>query len=88
MSSAGAYPGRMGFVVGALGSQPVRSKGLGRAASGGGREPRGKRHAVEVVTREVACGTLDSLRVFEDRPWAPEGDWCRSCEALVPFTGL
>ena len=75
----------MGYVVGALGSRPVRSKGLGRGGEGG-REPKGKRHAVDADTGQVACGTLDSLRVFEDLPWAPDGEWCANCEAVVPFT--
>jgi len=78
----------MTYVVGALGSRPVGSKGLGRKAAPGSalREPKGKRHAVDSETREVACGTRDSLRVFEDLAWAPDGEWCASCEALVPFS--
>ena len=51
-------------------SRPVRSKGLGRQ-SAGGREPKGKRHAVDTDTGLVACGTRDSLRVFDDWPWPP-----------------
>jgi hypothetical protein len=76
----------MGYVVGALGSQPVKSKGLGRGGSEGRREPKGKRHAVDADSGQVACGTLDSLRVFEDLPWGPDGDWCTNCEAVVPFS--
>jgi hypothetical protein len=34
----------------------------------------------------AASGTRDSLRVFDDLPWAPEGQWCTSCESIVPFT--
>jgi hypothetical protein len=52
----------------------------------GGREPKGKRHAVDLATGMAACGTRDSLRVFDDLPWAPEGQWCTSCESVVPFT--
>jgi hypothetical protein len=74
----------MPWVVGALGSRPVRSKGLGRQ-SAGGREPKGKRHAVDTDTGLVACGARDSLRVFDDWPWAADDDWCRACEAIVPF---
>jgi hypothetical protein len=74
----------MPFVVGALGSRPARSKGLGRQ-SAGGREPKGKRHAVDSDTGMVACGTRDSLRVFEDWPWAPDGECCSACEAAAPF---
>ena len=74
----------MPWVVGALGSRPVRSKGLGRQ-SVGGREPKGKRHAVDTDTGLVACGTRDSLRIFDDWPWAADDDWCRACEAIVPF---
>ena len=79
----------MRYVVGALGSRPVPSRGLGRNASGSGdgrREPKGKRHAVDPGTGRAACGTLDSLRVFEDLPWTADGDWCLSCEAIVPFS--
>jgi hypothetical protein len=79
----------MAYVVGALGSRPVPSKGPGRNASGGGvgqREPKGKRHAVDPDTGEVACGTRDALRVFDDLPWSPDGDSCTSCEAAVPFS--
>jgi hypothetical protein len=72
----------MSWVVGALGSRPTRSKGIGRP-SAGGREPKGKRHAVDADTGIVACGTAESLRIFEDWPWAPEDDWCRACEAVV-----
>jgi hypothetical protein len=76
------------YVVGALGSRPVPSKGLGRSAGAGEgrREPKGKRHAVDPETGRAACGTLDSLRTFDDLPWAPEGDWCLNCEAVAPFT--
>ena len=74
----------MPWVVGALGSRPARSKGLGRQ-SAGGREPKGTRHAVDTDTGLVACGTRDSLRVFDDWPWAADDDWCRACEAIVPF---
>jgi hypothetical protein len=77
------------YVVGALGSRPVPSKGLGRSAAGSGavqREPKGKRHAVDPDTGRAACGSLDSLRIFEDLPWAPDGDWCPNCEAVAPFT--
>jgi hypothetical protein len=75
----------MPWVVGALGSRPARSKGLGRQ-SAGGREPKGKRHAVDSDTGVVACGTPVSLRVFADLPWAPEDDWCRACEEMAPFS--
>jgi hypothetical protein len=44
------------------------------------------RHAVDPDVGVAACGSLDSLRVFEDLPWAPEGDWCLNCEAVVPFS--
>jgi hypothetical protein len=44
------------------------------------------RHAVDPVSRQAACGTPDSLRVFDDFPWAPDGDWCADCEAIVPFS--
>ena len=68
-------------------SDPARR---GRRVSGrqsaGGREPKGKRHAVDTDTGLVACGTRDSLRIFDDWPWAPEDDWCRACEELAPFT--
>jgi hypothetical protein len=74
----------MAWVVGALGSRPARSKGLGRP-SGGGREPRGKRHAVDTDTGVVACGTRDSLRIFDDLPWAADPECCPTCEAAVPF---
>jgi hypothetical protein len=76
------------YVVGALGSRPVPSRGLGRAAGSGEgrREPKGKRHAVDPDVGVAACGSLDTLRVFEDLPWAPEGDWCLNCEAVVPFS--
>ena len=74
----------MPWVVGALGSRPARSKGIGRP-SAGGREPKGKRHAVDLDTGVVACGAHDSLRIFDDWPWAPEDDWCRACEELAPF---
>ena len=50
------------------------------------REPKGKRHAVDPDTGRAACGSLDSLRIFEDLPWAPDGDWCPNCEAVAPFT--
>ena len=53
-----------------------RSKGIGRP-SAGGREPKGKRHAIDTDTGVVACGTPESLRIFEDWPWAPEDDWCQ-----------
>ena len=72
----------MPWVVGALGSRPVRSKGIGRP-SAGGREPKGKRHAVDLDTGAAACGAHDSLRVFDDWLWAPEDDWCRACEEVV-----
>jgi hypothetical protein len=72
----------MPWVVGALGSRPARSKGIGRP-SAGGREPKGKRHAVDLDTGVVACGTHDSLRIFDDWRWAPEDDWCRACEDVV-----
>jgi hypothetical protein len=70
------------WVVGALGSRPVRSKGIGRPSSGG-REPKGKRHAVDLDTGVVACGAHDSLRIFDDLLWAPEDDFCRVCEDVV-----
>ena len=72
----------MPWVVGALGSRPVRSKGIGRPSTGG-REPKGKRHAVDLATGVVACGAHDSLRIFDDLVWAPEDDWCRACEEVV-----
>ena len=72
----------MPWVVGALGSRPARSKGIGRP-SAGGREPKGKRHAVDLDTGVVACGTNDSLRIFDDWVWAPDDDWCRACEDVV-----
>ena len=79
----------MPFVVGALGSRPARSKGLGRQAAGrqaaGGREPKGKRHAVDTDTGMAACGTRDSLRIFEDWPWAPDAECCSACEAAAPY---
>jgi len=78
----------MPYVLGALGSRPARSRGFsgGRGDKGAPRrEPRGKCHAVDTDTGEAACGTMDSLQVFEDQPWAPEGEWCEECEALVPF---
>jgi hypothetical protein len=76
----------MPWVVGALGSRPVRSKGIGRP-SAGGREPKGKRHAVDTDTGLVACGTPESLRIFDDWPWAPEDDFCRACEEVVEELG-
>ena len=53
------YPDRMPYVVGSLGSRPATSKSMGRgkAADVGGREPKGKRHAVDVGTGMAACGT-------------------------------
>jgi hypothetical protein len=77
----------MPYVVGALGSKPVASKGMGRAKAVGSprREPRGKRHAVDTDTGRAACGTHDSLRIFDDIAWAPDGEWCESCESVVPF---
>ena len=75
----------MPWVVGALGSRPTRSKGIGRASTGG-REPKGKRHAIDTVTGIVACGTPESLRIFEDCPWAPVDDWCRACEEIASFS--
>ncbi len=79
----------MPYVVGALGSKPLSSKGMGRnagGASGGQREPKGRRHAVDPDTGAAACGTFDSLRVFDDYPWADDGDVCRACAEVVPFT--
>ena len=61
---------------------------MGRSKPGAGgsaREPKGKRHAVDVDNGTVACGTLDSLRIFDDIPWAAEGEWCTVCESVVPF---
>jgi hypothetical protein len=78
----------MPYVVGALGSKPVAAKGLGRAAGGAGggqREPKGRRHAVDVDTGAAACGTFDSLRVFDDLPWSADGEICSACAAVVPF---
>ena len=78
----------MAYVVGALGSKPLSSKGMGRnagGASGSRREPKGRRHAVDVDTGAAACGTFDSLRVFDDYPWIADGDTCPACEAVVPF---
>jgi hypothetical protein len=78
----------MPYVVGSLGSRPTTSKGLGRAKAAGvaAREPRGKRHAVDADTGVAACGTRDTLRVFPDLAWAPDGEWCAICESAVPFT--
>jgi hypothetical protein len=77
----------MPYVVGALGSRPASSKGFGRNQRGGpaAREPKGTRHAVDVDSRRPACGTPQTLRVFDDLEWAPEGEWCPECEAIVPF---
>jgi len=72
------------WVVGALGSRPARSKGLGRQG-GGGREPKGKRHAVDTDTGMVACGTPDSLRIFDDWPWVDDPECCPSCASVAPF---
>jgi hypothetical protein len=63
----------------------VTSKGFGRSAAPSRRGPKGRRHAVDPDTGDAACGTLDALRVFEDWPWAPEGDWCEECAAAAPF---
>jgi len=43
------------------------------------------RHAVDPSSRRAACGTPQTLRVFDDLEWAPDGEWCPECEALVPF---
>lgn len=89
MSTRPAYPEPVAYVVGALGSKPVSSRGMGRAAggpSGGGREPKGRRHAVDPATGAAACGTFDSLRVFDDYPWTDDGDVCPACAAVAPFT--
>ncbi len=80
----------MPWVVGALGSRPASSKGgFARSARGASgptaREPRGTRHAVDADTRRAACGTPQTLRIFEELEWAPDGEWCPECEALVPF---
>ena len=78
----------MAYVVGALGSRPARSNGLrgGRGDKGASRrEPRGKRHAVDAETGDVACGTFDALQIFDDLPWGPDGEWCATCEELAPF---
>ena len=40
---------------------------------------------MDTETGDAACGTMDSLQLFEDQPWAPEGEWWEECEALVPF---
>jgi hypothetical protein len=40
-------------------------------------------HAVDTDTGMVACGTPESLRIFDDWPWAPEDDYCRACEEVV-----
>ncbi len=64
----------------------MRSKGIGRP-SAGGREPKGKRHAVDRDTGLVACGSPLSLRIFADWPWAPEEDWCEECEEIVDELG-
>ena len=61
----------MPWVVGALGSRPVRSKGIGRPSTGG-REPKGKRHAVDTDTGMVACGLPQSLRIFPDCGHIPQ----------------
>jgi hypothetical protein len=76
------------YVVGALGSRPTASKGIGRSRSangGAGREPKGTRHAVDTDTGRPACGTVDALRLFADTPWSAEGEWCPDCADLVPF---
>jgi len=80
----------MAYVVGSLGSKPASSKGgFGRSARAGAapstREPKGVRHAVDPDSRRAACGTPQTLRVFDELEWAPEGEWCPECEALVPF---
>jgi len=77
----------MTYVVGALGSHLVKPKAFGgrSAKNAGRREPRGMRHAVDLDSGDPACGTAVSLRVFDDEPWAPEGEWCPTCESLVPF---
>jgi hypothetical protein len=77
----------MPYVLGALGSRPARSKfGSGRGDKGAARrEPRGKCHAVDTETGDAACGTMDSLQLFDDLPWGPEGEWCEDCAELVPF---
>jgi hypothetical protein len=59
---------------------------MGRQMPGAARrEPKGKRHAVDAQSGVAACGTLDSLRVFDDIPWAPDGEWCSVCQSVVPF---
>jgi hypothetical protein len=91
ISDSGApspYPGPMAHVVGALGSGLVSSQGRRRDRSGSGgprRGPKGLRHAVDTDTGDVACGTIDALRVFDDWPWTADGEWCEACEAAVPF---
>jgi hypothetical protein len=82
-----AYARPMPYVVGALGSRPAASKGMGRAKAAGAprRAPRGTRHAVDTDTGRAACGTPESLRLFDDVPWAADGEWCEQCETLVPF---
>jgi hypothetical protein len=73
----------MPFVVGALGSKPVASRGIGRSGAEGRREPKGRRHAVDVDTREAACGTRDALRIFDDLAWPTDRDVCVACEEAV-----
>ena len=76
----------MGHVVGALGSGHVSAKSFGRNRGGPAvRGPKGKRHAIDLDTGDPACGTPDALRIFEDWPWEPDGDWCAACEAAIPF---
>ena len=79
----------MPWVVGALGSKPASSRGgfgrNARAAGPAAREPKGVRHAVDLDSRRAACGTGQTLRVFDDLEWAPDGEWCPECEELVPF---
>jgi hypothetical protein len=77
----------MSFVVGALGSKPVASKGMGRGGSEGRREPKGRRHAVDVDSRQAACGTRDTLRIFDELKWPTDTDACGACEQVVADLG-
>jgi hypothetical protein len=82
------YVASMTYVVGSLGSRPAASRSLRGGSRDKGparREPRGIRHAVDLETGEVACGTIDMLQVFEDLPWQADGEWCPGCEDVVPF---
>ena len=68
------------------GSRPVRSKGIGRP-SAGGRSPRASATRSTPTPAWSRAERRDSLRIFEDWPWAPEDDWCRACEEVVDELG-